>query len=199
VEPRRDRRAGLAGLAWLTIVVAAAGPASAQLYQWTDAEGVVRYTNDLATIPPAYRAGARDVGSPQPRAPEPRSTVESTVIPFAAGGPILAAVSLNGTPLTLMLDTGAERTLIAPAALARAGLDAARGREVRILGVTGSAAAHEVLVERLDLGGTRVGPLAVIAHDVGAGGVDGLLGRDVLDAFTLNIDAAAGRAVLTPR
>jgi predicted aspartyl protease len=193
------RRAGVGALVWLITVVAAAGPAAAQLYQWTDAAGVVRYTNDLATIPPAYRDGARDVGSPQPRAPEPRPTVESTVIPFAAGGPILAAVSLNGTPLTLMLDTGAERTLIAPAALARAGLDAGRGRQVRILGVTGSAVAHEVLVERLDLGGTRVGPLAIIAHDIGAGGVDGLLGRDVLDAFTLTIDAAAGRAVLTPR
>jgi predicted aspartyl protease len=193
------RRVGLGARMWLIIAAATAGPAAGQLFQWTDAAGVVRYTNDLATIPPAYRDGARDIGSPQPRAPEPRPTVDSTVIPFAAGGPILAAVSLNGTPLTLMVDTGAERTLIAPAALARAGLGAARGREVRILGVTGSATAHEVLVERLDLGGTRVGPLAVIAHDIGAGAVDGLLGRDVLDAFTLTIDAAGGRAVLTPR
>jgi hypothetical protein len=29
--------------------------------------------------------------------------------------------------------------------------------------------------------------------------VDGLLGRDVLDAFTLSVDTASGRATLTPR
>jgi predicted aspartyl protease len=191
-------------MAAVSLLLLMAGPAGAQLYQWTDAEGVVRYTNDPATIPPAYREAARDIGSPRPRPPEPRSpeprpAVESTVIPFTAGGPIRAAVSLNGTPLSLMVDTGADRTVIAPAALARAGFEAAGGREVHIQGVTGSAAAREVVVERLDLAGTRVGPLTVIAHDIGVGGVDGLLGRDVLDTFTLTIDAAAGRAVLTPR
>jgi hypothetical protein len=29
--------------------------------------------------------------------------------------------------------------------------------------------------------------------------IDGLLGRDVLDVFTLNVDTASGRATLTPR
>jgi hypothetical protein len=181
------------------VLLLVADPAAAQLYRWTDNEGIVRYTNDPATIPPAARGSATEIGSPRPRPPEPRPAVSSTVIPFAAGGPILAAVALNGTLLSLMVDTGADRTMIAPAALARAGLDSARGREVRILGVTGGATARAVVVERLDLGGTRVGPLTVIAHDIGVGGVDGLLGRDALDAFTLTIDAAAGRAVLAPR
>jgi hypothetical protein len=31
------------------------------------------------------------------------------------------------------------------------------------------------------------------------GDVDGLLGRDVLDAFTVTFDAAQNRATLTPR
>jgi hypothetical protein len=31
------------------------------------------------------------------------------------------------------------------------------------------------------------------------GAIDGLLGRDVLDVFTLNVDTASGRATLTPR
>ena len=63
--------------------------------------------------------------------------------------------------------------------------------------------AREVVVPLLDVAGARVGPLRVIAHDPGAsstaGAVDGLLGRDVLDYFTLTVDAAAGRATLTPR
>ena len=51
----------------------------------------------------------------------------------------------------------------------------------------------------LDVPGASVGPVSLIVHDAGLGGVDGLLGRDVLDAFTVTIDAAAGRATLTPR
>jgi hypothetical protein len=39
----------------------------------------------------------------------------------------------------------------------------------------------------------------VIVLDVGVAGVDGLLGRDVLDHFTLTVDAARGQATLVPR
>jgi predicted aspartyl protease len=120
------------------------------------------------------------------------------VVPFTAGQPIQAAVRLNGVTLTLVLDTGADRTVISPGALARAGLDPERGRVVQIVGATGRATARELVLERLDLAGTQVGPLAVVVHDIGLAGVDGLLGRDVLDAFTLTVDPAAGHAVLTP-
>jgi hypothetical protein len=89
--------------------------------------------------------------------------------------------------------------MVSPAAVARAGLEVAAGREVRIVGVAGHARAREIVVERLDIEGSRMGPLAVVVHDTGVAGIDGLLGRDVLDYFTLTVDAGAGRAVLTPR
>jgi hypothetical protein len=183
------------------LVLTVAGPAAAQLYRWTDAQGVVRYTNDRAAIPPAQRDGATDIGSPAPRPAEsPRPAAEpSAVAPFAAGGPINVAASLNGAPLVLMVDTGADRTVVSPDALARAGLAPAPGRAVRVLGVAGSATAGEALVERLELAGARVGPLPVIVLDVGVAGVDGLLGRDVLDHFTLTVDTARGQATLVPR
>jgi hypothetical protein len=190
----------------LALVLIAAGsfgptPARAQLYRWVDGDGVVRFTNDLATIPPAQRGAARDIGSPQGRpAGAPASPGAAPgVMTFTAGGPIHAPVLLNGVALTLMLDTGAERTVIAPAALARAGIDAAQGRVVGIIGITGRATAREVVVPRLGVAGTVLGPLSVIAHEVAGAGVDGLLGRDVLDAFTLEVDTAGGRAVLAPR
>jgi predicted aspartyl protease len=106
---------------------------------------------------------------------------------------------LNGVPLRLIVDTGADRTLISPAAMARAGFDPGGGTPVQIRGVTGDAAAAMVRVPRLDLAGTQVGPVGVIVHTISADGVDGLLGRDVLDAFTLTVDAANRRALLTPR
>ncbi len=190
-----------AALASALLVLLAATPAGAQLYRWTDAQGVVRYTNDPSTIPPAQRDSAIDIGSPAPRpAPPPTPAAErGTVAPFAAGGPINVAASIDGVRLVLMVDTGADRTVLSPAALARVGLQATPGRAVRVLGVAGTASAGEAIVERLELAGSRVGPLPVIVLDVGLAGIDGLLGRDVLDHFTLTIDAARGQATLVPR
>jgi predicted aspartyl protease len=107
--------------------------------------------------------------------------------------------SLNGVPLRLVLDTGADRTLISPVAMARAGFDATHGMPVHIRGVTGDAVATLVSIPRLDLAGTRIGPVAVVVHALAGQNADGLLGRDVLDAFTLTVDAASRRAILVPR
>jgi hypothetical protein len=177
-----------------------ASPASAQLYRWTDDAGTVHYTTDLATIPPAYRDRARDIGAPAPGPPSPPTppTAPGVVIPYA-GGPLVVEAWLNGVPLRLLLDTGADRTLISPAAMARAGLDVTAGTPVHIRGVTGEAIAPLVPVARLDVAGTPVGPVAVVVHTVPGQEVDGLLGRDVLDAFTVTVDPASRRAVLVPR
>lgn len=120
------------------------------------------------------------------------------VIPYN-GGPLVVEASINGVPLRLLVDTGAERTLITHAALARAGIDVSGGTPVQIRGVTGDASATLVSVPRLDVAGTRVGPLPVIVHTIASQNIDGLLGRDVLDGFTVTVDAAARRATLVPR
>jgi hypothetical protein len=181
--------AGLLGLA---------ASAAAQLYRWTDEGGTVYYTTDLATIPSAYRDRARDIGAPTPGPIVVPPAPAGVEIPYT-GGPLVVTAALNGVPLRLIVDTGADRTLISPAAMARAGFDPASGTPVQIRGVTGDAAATLVRVPRLDLAGTYVGPVAVVVHTLTAEGVDGLLGRDVLDAFTVTVDAAARRAVLIPR
>ena len=186
----------------LVALALVAGPAAAELYQWTDASGVRHYTSDPGSIPEAYRAGARDIGSPRPREAPPAGTrrdADSGVMRFAGGAPIVAAVEINGAALRLIVDTGADRTMISPAAAARTGLSVAGGRPVQILGVTGSAVGSELLVPQMDVAGTRVGPLPVVVHDAPVGGTDGLLGRDVLDFFTLTVDSTAGRAILKPR
>jgi Aspartyl protease/Domain of unknown function (DUF4124) len=182
-------------IALMTAFGGVAPPATAQLYRWTDVTGTVYYTTDPASIPPAYRDGARDIGAPTPGPPGPPAGI---TIPYA-GGPLVVDALLNGVALLLLVDTGADRTLISPAAMSRAGLSVAGGAAVKIRGVTGDAVAPLVSVSRLDLAGTPVGPLAVVVHALPGQEVDGLLGRDVLDAFTLTIDAASQRAILMPR
>ncbi len=183
------------------LVALAAPPALAQLYRWEDSQGTIYYTADRATSPPAYRDRARDIGAPTPGpppAPPAPPAAVGVVIPYT-GGPLVVDACLNGVPLRLLLDTGADRTLISPAAMARAGFAVTGGVPVHIRGVTGDAVAPLVSVPRLDVAGARVGPVAVVVHAVPGPGVDGLLGRDVLDAFTLTVEAASQRAILLPR
>jgi len=190
-------RAGLAALA--TLIVLTSTPAAAQLYRWTGAEGTVYYTTDPAVIPVPYRQSIKDTGSPTPGPVEATpSAARGVLIPYA-GGPLIVDASLNGVSLRLLVDTGAERTLISPTAMARAGFNVAIGTSVQIRGVTGDATATMVVVPHLDVAGTRVGPLGVIVHPLAGEDVDGLLGRDVLDAFTVTVDAPNRRAFLTPR
>ncbi|HET7340575.1 MAG TPA: aspartyl protease family protein [Methylomirabilota bacterium] len=192
---------GLAALATaLLLSLLAPGAVRAELYRWTDADGTVHYTTDVASIPEQFRDSATDIGSPTPGPvlPATPAVPPGAVIPYG-GGPLVVDASINGVPLRLVVDTGAERTLISPAALARAGLDPSVGPAVHIRGVTGDATATLVSVPRLDVAGAQVGPLAVIAHALQGESVDGLLGRDVLDGFTVTVDAAQSRATLVPR
>jgi len=181
-----------------------AAPAAADLYRWTAPDGTVHYTADLTTIPPEHRAAALRLRAPQPRpAPPPGAPPESATFTFDRRAPITVAVRLNGVPLTLVVDTGAERTVLSPAVMERAGFGGQPGRPIRIVGATGEAAAKLVTVPLLDIAGARIGPVAVIVHELPPAGraepVDGLLGRDVLDAFTLTVDTASGRATLMLR
>ena len=186
----------------LLATVVLAPPAMADLYQWTDGDGVLHYTSDPATIPEAYRETARDIGSPRVRegpTGETRRAADPGDIRFNSGAPVVAPVLINGVALRLMVDTGADRTVISPAAAARTGLAVDGGRSLRVIGVTGSATANEMVVTHMEVAGARVGPVRVIVLDTPADSLDGLLGRDVLDFFTLTVDSSAGRATLTPR
>jgi predicted aspartyl protease len=184
----------------MLLVLGCSALASAELYHWRDENGIAHYTADVMSIPPKLRASAT-VSSP-PRSPDgapERSSADSTVLPYAAGGPLIVTAALNGVPLRLLVDTGADRTIISAGAASRAGLADAPGTPVHLTGVGGRISGVEIVVATLDVAGSRIGNFPVIVHDTSIGAADGLLGRDVLDAFTLTVDAAGGRATLVPR
>ena len=193
-RPRRF----LAGALMLGLL-AAATPATAQIYRWTDASGVVHFTTNPDSIPEKHRADVHAIDASRPPGEAPPPPPAASIISIAGGAPLMVTAQLNGVPLTLMIDTGADRTLLAPAALTRSGLQTTYGRPIRVLGVTGASDAYEVTLPRLDVAGARLGPVVVVVHDVPSPGIDGLLGRDLLHAFTLTVDAASGQATLIPR
>lgn len=200
---RRPARPALAALALLLCFVS---PAGAQLYRWTDDGGETHFGQGPASVPERYRNRASIVGSVDPpHAPvgptEAAISGGGTRIPFAPGRPIMVTATINGRGAAqLILDTGASRTTISPAALMGIGVSYRDAPKIQIRGVTGTASAYLVTLESLDVAGARVGPLPVISHDAQLGhGVQGLLGRDFLGYFRVTIDNARGVVELAPR
>lgn len=182
--------------------------ASAQIYRWTDERGDVRYSQGLHSVPPQFRGGAVMMAppsppaapvAPTPAAPEPAAGVAR--IPFTPGQPIMVTARINGGGTTqLLLDTGAQGTVISPTALAALGVSYRNAVRGSIKGVTGDAHVLAVRIESIEVEGARFGPLMVVSHDAGLGsGRDGLLGRDFLDNFIVTIDSNARVVTLTPK
>jgi predicted aspartyl protease len=194
------------GLVVAAVLVVAAA-AQADLYRWTAPDGTVHYASELDAIPRAGRLSAERVEHPQPRpAPPPEERGAAAVsVPWDGRAPVVVQAWLNGVALSLLLDTGADRTLISPDAIARTGLPVTDGVPVHLTGVTGTTLATLVVLPYLDVAGLRLGPLPVVIHPMpqpgvrGAEGLDGLLGRDLLEAFRITVDPGSGHTTLVPR
>ncbi len=201
-----QRRLSRAAVAILALTLCLAPSAHAQLYRWTDDSGETHFGQGPESVPERYRNRARSVGTVDPP-PAPSGPVEATItdgvtrIAFVPGRHINVTAKINGRRLVqLVLDTGADRTTISPAALIGLGVTYRDAPKIEIRGVTGTAFAYLVNLESLEVGGARVGPLRVISHSADLrDGSDGLLGRDFLNYFRVKIDNARGVVELTPR
>ena len=112
-------------------------PADAQMYRWIDERGVAHFSDGIDSVPENYRATAVPLGlrnaPPSPSATAgtgaPASGAGSTEIRFVKGQAIVVNATINGgTSVKLMLDTGADRTVINPRALVAAGVSLTQGQ-----------------------------------------------------------------------
>ena len=182
--------------------------ADAEIYKWVDDNGVPHFADGIDSVPDRYRSRATPVGlKNEPSSTAGASTTRAgssggTTINFTPGQRILVDVKINGSGGTrLMLDTGADRTLISPRALQAAGVrltgPTATGQ---IVGATGSDRIDFVAVDSLEVGDARVSRMMVGAFNLPTADVgDGLLGRDFLDQFNVNIDSGKGVVTLSPK
>jgi hypothetical protein len=194
---------------WVTVVVALAWvlllptAGSAQVYRWENSDGTVHFTNTYERLPDPVRdtveppePGSQEANEPPPAEPSP--TV--TRIHYTPGSPILVNATIGGAgSLTLILDTGADRTMVSPEALGRVGINVGDGPIAQIKGVTGSSQGSVVQVASIEVGQAKVGPMPIIAHDADLSRADGLLGRDFLEHFTVTIDSKQQEVTLTPK
>jgi len=202
--------ARLAGaLVLLVAVVLGPGHAAAQIYRWIDEAGVPHYAEGLDSVPDRYRTSATPLGLRNaPAAPAPAATTSTppiprggTVIRYSPGQRIMVDVRINGSASArLLLDTGADRTIISPRALRAAGVSLTRTIATgQLVGVTGTDRVSFVVVDSLEVGDARAARLPVGAYQMVEAEADGLLGRDFLDRFHVTIDATRGLVTLSPK
>jgi len=189
------------------------GPAlvDAQIYRWVDENGVPHFADGIDSVPDRYRAravplGLKNAPAPGPSAPDAGGAKPGasggTTVRFVPGQRIMVDVRINGNAdARLLLDTGADRTLISPRALQAAGVRLAGPSATgQIVGATGSERIQFVIVDSLEIGDARVGRMPVGSYSLPATDAgDGLLGRDFLDQFNVNIDSSRGVVTLAPK
>jgi len=179
------------------LLVAPSAPADAQIYRWVDERGVPHYADGIDRVPERYRARLTplELRHAPVSASAPGATGPGAEIKFTKGQAIIVDATINGrTSAKLILDTGADRTVISPRVLETAGVPLTQAA-----GSTGTARVQAAALDSLEVGGAKVSELLVIAHDIEERTVDGLLGRDFLDQFKVSIDSDTGVVTLAPK
>jgi hypothetical protein len=134
---------------------------------------------------------------------EPLATVPLQL----SGGHLLITVAVNDSETAFIMDTGAERTLMSEEAVRRLGLERDGWVASTILGLGGYERRPNALPRSLRLGGitlrrktltgdtsVTVGPLPM--SQIEGHPIAGLLGRDFLSPFDLDLDLPARRLTL---
>ena len=104
---------------------------------------------------------------------------------------LVVPAGIGGKWVTLLVDTGAERTVLGADAVARLGLARDEKIVTRSTGMGGAFTANDAIIPGLVLGGVRfpITHVSVGQFRFGPGlTADGLLGSDILLAFDLDID-----------
>jgi aspartyl protease family protein len=204
---------------WLCLAMAVVPlAAAAEIYQWTDEQGRIHFTQDLNQVPARHRSQAelramapreaeRLQTYSQPAAPAPaspaapaRAAAPGQAVRIAvarAGTGMLVKVLVNGSVTApFLVDTGATDVLI-PAALAkRLGIEA--GPETRTKTyrtANGVVTQATVMLRSVDVGGAVV---ENVPASISPNMEIGLLGLSFFNHFTYHIDAAAGVLTLVP-
>ncbi len=111
-------------------------------------------------------------------APEPRyvaPTLRDRI------GRIWAPVTIDGKgPLRLVLDTGASRSALTPAALGKLGIEPDLSRTVLLRGTTGAARVPTVRVGQVEIGDMVAERQTMVVVDDAFGGADGVLATTAL-------------------
>lgn len=168
-----------------------------EMYRWTDAAGIVHFTNNINEIPEQFRSSAtlirRAERPPSPIAPP---APDKASIQFQRRGDLMVVKGvLNGSvPVNFVVDTGASYTTISQATATALRLDlGANPTMLSFNTANGVIQAPLATVRSMEVGGMEVKDVTVAVHDVFPDTeVAGLLGLNFLSNFRLDIDSQSG-------
>jgi clan AA aspartic protease (TIGR02281 family) len=198
-------------LTWVILLLALA-PAYTEIYKWVDRDGSVHFSDTLAGIPPEYRnrieervgltSTSRSDPAPRRVTPERRSIAPvppSYAVPLRRdGNAMLVEALVSGTLRTrLLLDTGAEFTVLSTAAARRLALNLGNAAVIPLRSASGVFFAPMIKVQSIAVGDAAAYDVEVVVHDA-TPGLDGLLGMSFLDNFLVTINTSDEKLVLTP-
>jgi predicted aspartyl protease len=120
------------------------------------------------------------------------------------GNAPFVTLTVNGAAATFLLDTGAERTMLAAAAARRLGVETHYEYPRKMRGLGGALASGDARLRSLGLGRMALADFQVLVGPVslpGPGGkpLDGLLGADFFSTFEVDLDLAHARLTLYER
>ena len=168
-----------------------------EMYRWTDAAGIVHFTNNINEIPEQFRSSAslirraeRATSPIAPPAPDKAS------IQFQRRGDLMVVKGLlNGSvAVNFVVDTGASYTTISHATANALKLDlGANPTMLSFNTANGMIQAPLATVRSMEVGGMELKEVTVAVHDVFPDTeVAGLLGLNFLSNFRLDIDSQSG-------
>src|SRR5271165_2803448 len=114
---------------------------------------------------------------------------------------IFVGVMFDDNPATMVMDTGAERTILTEAAMTRLHLRRDLRHTGNTVGIGGQSVTYEAVVDSFAVGVFRL-PVESVAvgsfplPEIAGIQADGLLGADILLAFDLDIDLPARRLTI---
>src|SRR5919109_2533557 len=153
-------------LSWVILLLALA-PTYAEIYKWIDRDGKVHFSDTLAGIPPEYRdrieekAGltptSHSAPVPQrvpPERPSSAPAPPSYAVPLRRdGNAMLVEAVVGGTVRTrLLLDTGAEFTVLSTAAARRLALNLGSAAMIPLRSASGIFFAPMLKVQSITVG-----------------------------------------------
>jgi predicted aspartyl protease len=105
-------------------------------------------------------------------------------------GRIIARVTINGHgPFRFMLDTGANRTVLAESVLSRLDLALDSDKRIEVLGVSGEIDAATAHIDHLDAGALHFADVQLpVLSGLVLDGIDGILGMDGFEGKKVSAD-----------
>lgn len=211
--------------AGVLVLTLPAAPAWALTYECVDAAGQTIFTDSpsqlrscaasaaqfLSPSPVSSPARGEDMSRPSPQPshlfPLPqgeRTRGEGVSIPVAkVGRSLVVQTKLNGTrDARLIVDTGAEITVLSHAVALDAGLLPSQTVATVTLNTAGGSVRADVFrVGSVSLGQAEARNVTAAVHDLpdAPAGIDGLLGMTFLDQFLVTLDTQKGELHLRPR